>query len=230
MCLRLSCGDALWQVPSYLWLAGAKLSKAGFCFICQPQAGFLWCVGPKQAPVNLLANNLYARGSSKEAFRQFSFAWKTYFFWPSKHQKNRQRMNNEKPNFWQHENTLFHACIFTIDLQRHWVINCRIGNHQGMLKEIQHALTIAICCFLSKNENACNNTHFLHHQDMCQLKLFYKAKMIWIGTERGGLGAQCWRSPWSFACTHKHDTYVHSNQILLINIICKGFWFDMHVH
>jgi hypothetical protein len=42
---------------------------------------------------------------------------------------------------------LSYARDFTVDFKWCWVINCNISNRLGMLKAIQNALMIAVCCF-----------------------------------------------------------------------------------
>jgi len=49
-----------------------------------------------------------------------------------KHPKNRQTPNKERPFFHHDENRPPHCHEFTIDLQRRWSINGKIGDRQGM--------------------------------------------------------------------------------------------------
>ncbi len=66
------------------------------------------------------------------------------------------------------ESTPHHDHNFTIDLQQCLLINCKIGNCQGMLNHIQHALTIVDCFFCNRRSQSVitwpNGVHFCYDE------------------------------------------------------------------
>jgi hypothetical protein len=87
---------------------------------------------------------------------------------------------------------LLHAHVFTIDFQWLWVINRKIGNCQGMLKAIHHALMIALCCVFCLKMRTYAITCFFASPGntpplMCQFEPFYKAKTFELAHKGGGV-------------------------------------------
>jgi hypothetical protein len=118
----------------------------------------------------------YCTPDLAKSSRQKVFFWAGDLLFGSakKHPKNRQTPNKERPFFDTMRIAPPHRHNFTIDLQRRWLINCKIGDRQGMSNCFRHALTIAVLLFFFVGGYCC--VFFVEPPSTCQFELFKDAE------------------------------------------------------